>query len=49
MPELEREVGRMGKIKRPQNIRGKEHERESFEQKIAAAFVSGMRAASILE
>ena len=49
MPELEREVGRMGKIKRPQNIRGKEHERESFEQKIAAAFVSGMRAASVFE
>ena len=49
MPELEREVGRMGKIKRPQNIRGKEHERESFEQKIAVAFASGMRAASVLE
>jgi len=49
MPELEREVGRMGKIKRPQNIRGKEHERESFEQKIAVAFTSGMRAASVLE
>ena len=49
MPELEREVGRMGKIKRPQNIRGKEHERESFEKKIAAAFVSGMRAASVFE
>lgn len=49
MPELEREAGRMGKIKRPQNTRGKEHERESFEQKIAAAFVSGMRASSALE
>jgi len=49
MSDLEREAGRVGKIKRPHNARGKEHERELFEKKIAMAFMAGMRAASLYE
>jgi hypothetical protein len=49
MPELEREAERLGRIKRPRNVRGKEHERELFERRIAAAFMAGMRAASVYE
>jgi len=49
MPEIEREAERLGRIKRPRNIRGKEHEREIFERKISSAFMSGMRAASLFE
>ncbi len=49
MPEIEREAERLGKIKRPRNIRGKEHERELFERKITSAFMAGMRAASLFE
>lgn len=49
MPELEREADRIGRIKRPHNARGKEHQRELFEKKIAVAFMAGMRAASLYE
>jgi len=49
MPELEREAERLGRIKRPRNVRGKEHEREHFERRITAAFMAGMRAASMYE
>jgi hypothetical protein len=49
MPEIEREAERLGRIKRPRNIRGKEHEREIFERKISSAFMAGMRAASLFE
>jgi hypothetical protein len=49
MPELEREAERLGRIKRPRNVRGKEHERELFERRITAAFMAGMRAASMYE
>jgi hypothetical protein len=49
MPELEREAERLGKIKRPRNVRGKEHERELFERRITTAFMAGMRAASMYE
>jgi len=49
MPELEREAERLGRIKRPRNVRGKEHERELFERRITTAFMSGMRAASVYE
>jgi hypothetical protein len=49
MPELEREAERLGRIKRPRNVRGKEHERELFERRIATAFMAGMRAASVYE
>lgn len=49
MPEIEREAERLGRIKRPRNIRGKEHERELFERKITSAFMAGMRAASLFE
>jgi len=49
MPELEREAERLGRIKRPRNIRGKEHERKLFERRITAAFMAGMRAASMYE
>ena len=49
MPELEREAERLGRIKRPRNVRGKEHERKLFEKRIATAFMAGMRAASVYE
>jgi hypothetical protein len=49
MPELEREAERLGRIKRPRNVRGKEHERELFERRISTAFMAGMRAASVYE
>lgn len=49
MPELEREAERLGRIKRPRNVRGKEHERELFERRITTAFMAGMRAASVYE
>ena len=49
MPELEREATRLRALKRPSNARGKEALREDFEQKLAAAFVAGMRAAAVYE
>jgi hypothetical protein len=49
MPELEREAVRLGRLKRPRNIRGQEHARESFERKISSAFMAGLRTASLFE
>jgi hypothetical protein len=49
MPELEREAARLRALKRPSNARGKEALREEFEQKLAAAFIAGMRAAAVYE
>jgi len=49
MKELTREAASIGRLKRPKNDKGKEGERELMERKIAKAFVSGMRAASVLE
>jgi hypothetical protein len=49
MPELEREATKLRVLKRPSNARGKEALREEFEQKLAVAFVAGMRAAAVYE
>lgn len=43
-PEIEREAGRLGPLKRPSNAVGREAERDEFEVRIAAAIVAGMRA-----
>jgi hypothetical protein len=43
MPELEREASQIGKLKRPGNARGKEAEREEYEQRLAKAVTNAMR------
>jgi hypothetical protein len=43
MPEIEREVAQLGKLKRPSNARTNQVEREEFERKLAAAVVSAFR------
>jgi hypothetical protein len=49
MDSLEREARRIGPLKLPGNARGREGERERFEEKIAEAFVAGIRAAPAFE
>jgi hypothetical protein len=49
MDTLEREARRIGPQKRPSNARGKELERERLENRIADAFVAGIRAAAAFE
>lgn len=41
--EIEREVGRLGPLKRPSNNPGFEEERELFEETCAQVFLRGMR------
>ena len=48
MPELTREAGNIGRLKRPKNDRGNEALRDDLERRIATAFVSGMRAAGVM-
>ncbi len=43
MPQLEREASKLGKLKRPNNARENQAEREGYEQKIAEAVVAAMR------
>jgi hypothetical protein len=45
MESLEREAKYVGRLKLPSNARGKEAERERFEDHIAMAFVAGIRGA----
>jgi hypothetical protein len=48
MPELTREATHIGRLRRPKNDRGSESLRDGLERRIAAAFVSGMRAAGVM-
>jgi hypothetical protein len=48
MDSLEREARHIGALKLPGNARGREGERERFEQRLAEAFVAGIRAAPAL-
>ena len=43
MPELEREASQIGELKRPGNARGKEAERDEYEETLAEAVVSALR------
>jgi hypothetical protein len=45
MESLEREAKHIGRQKLPSNARGKEVDRERFEEHIAMAFVAGIRGA----
>lgn len=47
--QLETEIKRVGRMKLPSNARGRELERESFEAKLADAFVAGIRSASAFD
>lgn len=49
LPTLQREAGRIGRLKLPSNARGRQSEREAFEDRIARAFVAGIRAAPAFE
>lgn len=44
MPDLEREAGRIGRLPRPSNARGKEPDREEYEAKLASALLAALRA-----
>lgn len=46
MGSLEQEVYRMGRLKLPSNARGREAQREVFEDRLAEAFVNAVRAAA---
>lgn len=49
MDSLEREARRIGPLRLPGNARGREGDRESFEERIAQAFIEGIRAAPAFE
>jgi hypothetical protein len=46
MGPLEQEVHRMGRLKLPSNARGREAQRQAFEDRLAEAFVNAIRAAA---
>jgi hypothetical protein len=46
LPALEREAETIGRLRLPGNARGREGERERFEERIAEAFTNGVRAAA---
>ncbi len=46
LPALEREAETIGRLRLPGNARGREGERERFEERIAEAFVNGVRSAA---
>ncbi|MBI1827304.1 MAG: hypothetical protein HY287_03885 [Planctomycetes bacterium] len=46
MEQLQREAGNIGAMKLPSNARGREGERDRFEERIAHLFLSGMCAAT---
>jgi len=43
MPELEKKASQIGELKRPGNARGREADREEYEQAIVEAVVSALR------
>jgi hypothetical protein len=43
MPAVETEAGRLGTLKRPSNARGREAEREQYEEAIAGALGTALR------
>lgn len=49
LPSLQREAQRIGRLKLPSNARGREQQRELFEDRIARAFIAGIRAAAAFE
>ncbi|NOS99451.1 MAG: hypothetical protein HOP29_02365 [Phycisphaerales bacterium] len=49
MGSLEREAGRVGRLRLPSNARGREAERERFEHRLAGVVVNGMRASAAYE
>jgi hypothetical protein len=49
LPELTREAGHIGPLKRPKNERGNEALRDELERRIARAIIAGMRASDTLE
>ena len=46
MPFIEREARRIGRLKLPANARGREAERERFEERITQSLVDGIRASA---
>jgi hypothetical protein len=46
MASLEQEAGAIGRLRLPGNARGREGERVRFEERIAEAFVNGVRSAA---
>jgi len=46
MGSLDQEVPRIGRLKLPSNARGRESQREAFEDRLAEAFVNAIRAAA---
>jgi hypothetical protein len=48
MDSLEREAKYIGRLKLPSNARGREADRQRFEQQIAMAFIAGIRGAPAL-
>lgn len=48
VPELEREAGQIGPLKRPKHERGNEALRDQLERRIARAIIAGTRAANVL-
>lgn len=49
MPSIEREARRLGRLKLPSNARGREGERERFEEYLASVLINGIRAAAAYE
>ncbi len=43
MPTIEREADRLGPLKLPSNAKGREAERERFENTLASSFIAAMR------
>ena len=46
MEEIEREARQIGPLKLPSNARGREGDRERFEEKLAEAIANGFRKAA---
>ena len=46
LPCLQREANRIGRLRLPSNARGHEPERQRFEERIAQAFIAGIRAST---
>lgn len=49
LPTIQREARQIGPLRLPSNARGREGEREQFEERIAQAIVAGIRAAPAYE
>lgn len=46
MGSLEHEIRQLGRLKLPSNARGQERKRDDFEQRLAEAFINGIRSAA---